>query len=95
MAVCIDCNTNSQIILPVDNVKIVHPVKCSVELFKSSSVLVEGSECFPFSDNLALMDTELEALWIPETIHVLWRREKWQNLGGSNTDLLAFSLKPL
>jgi len=31
MAVCIDCNTNSQIILPVDTVKIVHPVKCSVQ----------------------------------------------------------------
>jgi hypothetical protein len=78
MAVYVDCNTKSQIILPVNTEKFFHPVKYSVQLFKSSTLLVEGSECFPFSDNLALMDTELEALWIPETILVLWRREKFR-----------------
>lgn len=80
-AVSIDCNTN--------NLKKRYRKNCSSsEVFSTFIQILNTTsrgKCFPFSDNLALMDTELEALWIPEKIiHVVWRTQKWQHLGGTN-----------
>lgn len=61
---------NSQITLARDAIKIVHSVKYSVQSLEFSVLRVDGSECLSFSCNLALMDTGLEALWFPETLHI-------------------------